>query len=104
MAINKKLIHFKTKNSFDRETSQGNILNNSIVFIQDSKEISTHGTLYKSVNWSILKDYSKEYFTIEALEDGLTAKLSTNDCEYRIDNGSWNTLSADTNTPSINKG
>jgi hypothetical protein len=51
-----------------------------------------------------LKDYSKEYFTIEALEDGLTAKLSTNACEYRIDNGSWNTLSAGTNTPSINKG
>ena len=44
------------------------------------------------------------YFTIEALEDGLTAKLSTNACEYRIDDGSWNTLSADTNTPSINKG
>lgn len=52
--------------------------------------------------WSY--DYSNEYFTIEALEDGLTAKLSVNACEYRIDNGSWNNLPADTNTPSINKG
>lgn len=50
------------------------------------------------------KSYINEYFTIVALEDGLTAKLSTNACEYRIDNGSWNTLSADTNTPSINTG
>jgi hypothetical protein len=49
-------------------------------------------------------DYSKEYFTIEAVEDELTASLSTNACEYRIDNGSWNNLSAVSNTPSINKG
>ena len=46
-----------------------------------------------------------DYLTIEALEDGLTAKLSTNACEYCIDgNGSWVTLSAGTATPSINKG
>lgn len=45
-----------------------------------------------------------EYFTIEALEDGLTVSLSQNACEYCIDNGNWNNLSADSNTPSINKG
>jgi hypothetical protein len=56
----------------------------------------------KSISSS--NDYHSEYFTIEALEDGLTASLSTNACEYRIDNGSWNNLSANTNTPSINKG
>ena len=45
------------------------------------------------------------YLTIEALEDGLTAKLSTNACEYCIDgNGVWKTLSANTTTPSINQG
>ena len=54
MAINKKLIHFKNKENFDSEVANGNILDNSIVFIQDSKEISTHGTIYKTVNWSIL--------------------------------------------------
>lgn len=54
MAINKKLIHFKTKENFENEVANGNILDNSIVFIQDSKEISTHGTVYKSVNWSVL--------------------------------------------------
>lgn len=53
---------------------------------------------------SISNDYHSEYFTIEALEDGLTAKLSINACEYRIDNGNWNTLSANSNTLSINTG
>ena len=48
--------------------------------------------------------YISSYFTIEALEDELTASLSTNACEYRIDDGSWNNLSAGSNTPSINKG
>ena len=45
-----------------------------------------------------------DYFTIEALEDGLTAKLSANACEYCVDGGAWNTLSENTNTASINKG
>ena len=54
MAINKKLIHFKNKERFEEELANNNILDSSIVFIQDSKEISTHGTVYKSVNWSIL--------------------------------------------------
>ena len=45
------------------------------------------------------------YLTIEALEDGLTASLSINACEYCIDgNGVWNTLTAGTTTPSINQG
>ena len=46
MAINKKLIHFKTKQKFNEELAKGNILNTSIIFIQDTKEIYTHGTYY----------------------------------------------------------
>ena len=49
-------------------------------------------------------DYYSNYMTIEALEDELTISLSQNACEYRIDDGSWYSLSADTNTLSINKG
>lgn len=68
MAINKKLIHFKNKENFDSEVANGNILDNSIVFIQDSKEISTHDTVYKTVNWSVFDYYY--YSTIEtALSD-----------------------------------
>lgn len=54
MAINKKLIHFKSRDNFDREVANENILDTSICFIQDSKEISTHGTIYSTVNWSVL--------------------------------------------------
>ena len=52
MAINKKLIHFKTKAAFDREYNDGgktgtnNILDTSIVFIKDSQQIYTHGQFY----------------------------------------------------------
>lgn len=45
------------------------------------------------------------YLTIVALEDGLTASLSTNDVEYSIDgNDNWTTLTAGTASPAINKG
>lgn len=46
MAINKKLIHFKTKTAFTTELNAGNILDTSIVFIKDTKEIWTHSQLY----------------------------------------------------------
>ena len=45
------------------------------------------------------------YLTIVALEDGLTAKLSLNACEYCVDgNGNWKTLPANTETETINAG
>ncbi len=45
------------------------------------------------------------YLTIEALEDGLTAKLSVNACEYCVDgDGNWKSLAVDTATESINSG
>ena len=45
------------------------------------------------------------YLTIEALEDGLTASLSRNDCEYCVDgDGNWKSLAAGTDTESINSG
>ena len=48
---------------------------------------------------------TKDYLTIVALEDGLTAKLSVNACEYCVDgNGIWKTLPADTETEVVNSG
>lgn len=45
------------------------------------------------------------YLTIEALENGLTASLSMNACEYCIDgSGNWRSLAAGTATQSINAG
>ena len=67
------------------------------------KKINRHGIVAAKISYNSYKE-NLEYFCIEALEDGLQAKLSDNACEYRIDDGSWNNLSADSNTPSINKG
>ena len=80
MAINKKLIHFKSKENFEKEVANENILDTSICFIQDSKEISTHGTVYKSVNWSILKPpVEEQYLTIiNTGNTPLTVSLNTN--------------------------
>ena len=48
---------------------------------------------------------TKDYLTIVALEDDLTAKLSVNACEYCVDgDGVWKTLPANTETESINSG
>lgn len=47
----------------------------------------------------------KDYLTIVALEDGLTAKLSVNACEYCVDgDGVWKTLPAGTETETVNSG
>lgn len=49
MAIEKKLVHFKRLDSFLREQGAGNILDTSIVFIQDANLIWTHGRFYGGV-------------------------------------------------------
>ena len=60
--------------------------------------------------WTVVNDGEQivntdNYLTIEALEDGLTASLSTNACEYCVDgDGNWKTLAAGTVTESINSG
>lgn len=104
MAINKKLIHFKNKQTFESEVANENILDTSIVFIQDSKEISTHGTVYKTVNWSILTNPSQEYTTFTALENGtfsFTKKGTGDNIQYSKDNGTTWTSLASGNTVSV---
>lgn len=46
MAIKKKFIHFKKKESFQRELDAGNILSTSIVFIADAKQIYLNGSYF----------------------------------------------------------
>lgn len=46
MAINKKLIHFKNKEAFDRELQAGNIMDTSVCWIPDAKFIYTRGTYW----------------------------------------------------------
>ena len=72
------------------------------------EEIPSARCIYELVYGSYtppVHDYSKDYLTIEASEDGLTASLSVNACEYCVDgDGNWKTLSAGTSTESINSG
>ena len=86
--------------------------------------VASSGTFVKHVNmtslptgtsgipsgWTVVNDgvepiNTDNYLTIEAIENGLTASLSTNACEYCVDgDGNWKTLSAGTATQSINSG
>ena len=77
MAINKKLIHFENFENFNSKKLSANkentkytigisgevingtdidILYQSIVYIKDTQQQWTHGTLYSTVNWSVLED------------------------------------------------
>lgn len=60
MAINKKLIHFNTKASFERELEAANILDTSICFIKDSQEIYTHGKLYSGKDEVVISETEPE--------------------------------------------
>lgn len=52
MAIEKKLIHFNNKATFDQKKDQ--IKDTSIVFIKDSNTIYTHKEEYQFVGWNYL--------------------------------------------------
>ena len=74
MAINKKLIHFKNKQKFEEELANNNILDTSICFIQDTKEIWTHGTIYGYNKWNTILTNSGEgtkYLTDDGTYKGL---------------------------------
>lgn len=63
MAIKNKFIHFKTRAAFNANVpnpaltaDEGNTFYNYTTFIQDTKEIYTHGTFYKSnTTWDMSK-------------------------------------------------
>lgn len=54
MAINKKLIHFKKKEDFLSKLENQEILDTSIIFIKDTKEIWTHGEYYSQLPEGLL--------------------------------------------------
>ena len=64
MAIDRKFIHFRKKIDFENELSNNNILDTSICFISETKEIYTHKQLY---NCSVDSNEIKQ--SIEALDE-----------------------------------
>lgn len=84
--INNKLIHFKSKSDFlsrytdttDGGQTYGDFLGTSIVFIQDAKQIWTHGTDYYCGSGPVaLKSDLADYATTSALTSGLAGKANT---------------------------
>lgn len=72
MAIDKKLIHFKTKKTFAENKSA--IPETSITFIKDANEIYTQSLEYQWVNWKKIEgtvpDSYQYFYTLEgALKD-----------------------------------
>ena len=70
MAIEKKLIHFGKLADFEAQLTAGNILDYSIVFIQDAKKIWTRGTYYDCSG--ITQDYVDN-----AIANAITTTLNT---------------------------
>lgn len=92
----KYLKYLQTTNDFESfKNSEDYILPNV------SYVVETEGVSFEPY----VPDMRDNYLTIEALEDGLTASLSCNACEYCVDgDGNWKSLAADTTTESINAG
>lgn len=122
MAINKKLIHFRTKAAFTTELDAGNIPDTSIVFIKDTKEIWTHGQLYScsplplakdgtrggiqigyaasGKNYAVQLSNEKAYVTVPWTDQNVYQALSKPDTTYSI-LGSAEKLTAGKAAPSV---
>lgn len=68
--IEKKLIHFNSDATYQDQKS--NIKDTSIVFVDDSKKIVTHGTEYQFMGWSVL-EYKPITFKISDFNDNILA-------------------------------
>lgn len=78
MAINKKLIHFKTKAVFDQKLANNELLDTSIVFIKDVKQIWTHGQLYDcALDYNTIVNRLTELENNDAAQDALIAALQS---------------------------
>lgn len=73
MAIEKKLVCFKTQAKFDAQLAAGNIKDYSIVFIKDTQKIWTHGTYFTSLSELLSKINTKQ----DKLTAGTNITIST---------------------------
>lgn len=90
MAINKKLIHFKTRAAFEIQLAEHNILDTSIVFIQDANLIWTHGTYYGEY----VKNANEIYIGTNEPTNGEVVWINPDNDEMKYWNGlEWVTVS-----------
>nr|DAU84822.1 MAG TPA: hypothetical protein [Caudoviricetes sp.] len=90
MAIEKKLVCFKTQANFDAELAAGNIKDYSIVFIKDSQKIWTHGVYFSSLK-ELLEKLGKKQDILTAGDNikiakgqGDTLVISAEDTKYNL--------------------
>lgn len=67
MAIEKKLVHFKTFAKFKEALDAGNILSSSIIWIKDTKQMYTHGTYYSCENGIVEITHPTNIFDIKSV-------------------------------------
>lgn len=100
MAINKKLINFKSKAAFTSQLTQGNILDTSICFIDETQEIYTHGTYfcpqvssYKVTYSNGITDYKNIQFKIPTidltLDNWTPTGILVNSANFPSENGTY---------------
>ena len=76
-----------------------------VLMSDDSITVDTEEDYVGMSKVKVVNRYNYDYLTIEALEDGLSVKMTYNDCEYSIDRSSkWYPLNKGTYTPAINTG
>lgn len=76
MAINKKLIRFKTLANFEKNLAEGNILNTSIVFIEDAKKIWTQGSYYSEFQVEVTYEELKNLRDTGSLIPGMKYRMT----------------------------
>lgn len=92
----KYLKYLQTTNDFESFKNSENYILPNVSYVVETKGVSFE---------PYVPDMRDNYLTIEALEDGLTASLSKNACEYCVDgDGNWKSLAAGITTESINIG
>lgn len=91
----KYLKYLQTANDFESFKNSEDYILPNVSYVVETEDVSFEPWV----------DLTANYLTIEALESGLTASLSTNACEYCVDgDGDWKSLAAGAATERINSG
>ena len=93
--MSKYLKLFETHTEYQTYAQSGDMIKPNVSYCEDNNEVHYNPIPY---------DYSQDYLTFVALEDG-TFQLSRKDVSYSLDNGeTWVELTANTASPTVTSG
>lgn len=84
MAINKKLIVFKSEENYKRELEQNNILPTSWIIIRDKKKLCVNGLEIESVDWDKVQQLIDSAISDIDLENQLAEYVKKNELENTL--------------------